>query len=214
MEYLIKRKTKEHRISIGATFVDAVRLGPDWRIAIADADGWINHDGMGRPLPLDAGVEYRLRSGRQFGPVSSRHVAWRHYGHADDVVAYRPILADKPAEPSGEPGAPEWDGEWKPGDRCRWQEGGTCRGEHTILASDGDMHWIRDDFGGYDMASSSELFPIRTAAQRAEDEAVEAMMDISGGVGTGLGVSEEEAKAIYRAIRDGKIPGVKLEGSQ
>ncbi|WP_163557530.1 hypothetical protein [Halomonas sp. NO4] len=96
----------------------------------------------------------------------------------------------------------ECDGIWKVGDRCRWQEGDTCHGEHTILARDGDMYWLRDDYGGYDMATSSELHPICTPDQRAEDEAVEAMLSVverTDGHYTMSGVMADAMRRLHRA---------------
>lgn len=105
---------------------------------------------------------------------------------------------------SGESVDAEWSGEGLPPVGCRAVTSG---GECTVVAlqDDGNKACVRWYDGELAVIMTSCIKPIRTAAQRAEDEAVEAMH----GYVTG---SKAYAVAIYHAIRDGRIPGVKLEG--
>jgi hypothetical protein len=224
MLYAIHKGTKEHRKIEGDVILSLDRLGASWRVVEADADGWIPWHGGECPLP--DGHPYQVKINDGYQPVPwvamrapetvnwSQSVPKRHR-----VIAYRPILSAKEQDMT----STACDDQWAP-DHPAWKVGDLVDGDnghgdwcYEILALSGDTAWLRD----VDRPESkgvlyliADMKTYRTAAQRAEAEAVEAMMDISGGVGTGLGVSEEEAKAIYRAIRDGKVPGVKLEGDQ
>ena len=172
--------------------------GENWMLKRGDPDGWIHWEGGECPLPSEVRVRVRTRNGVECPlPVHTGNQRWGHGGGQYDIIAYRPILDTEPSEPQ----APEW----TIGERCIWQLGDVCMGEHVILAKDGDTYWIRDDHGGYDMADREELRPIRTPAQQAED----AMVSVA--VENNLLMSPDGAKSIYAAIRDGKIPGVKLE---
>src|SRR5690554_4671823 len=162
MIYAINRQTKEHRI----VSPNDENWDEEWRCAHADADGWIPWEG-GECCPLPEGADYEVR--HKDGEVMPKREAetykdqWLGKGLLSDIIAYRPIL-DEPSEPE----APEW----AIGERCIWQLGDVCMGEHVILAKDGDTYWIRDDHGGYDMADREELRPIRSE----EEVAVEGML--------------------------------------
>jgi len=140
----------------------------EYQIIQADADGWIPWHGGECPLPDSAQCMYRMRDG-EIDTAKGSSLWWHVEQEDTDIVAYRPIL-DEPSEPE----APEW----AIGERCIWRLADVCMGEHVILAKDGDTYWIRDDHGGYDMADREELRPIRTPAQRAENEAVGGMLSI------------------------------------
>src|SRR5690554_5277839 len=162
MIYAINKRTKEHRV---VPLDD--RIGswmPEWETVGADADGWIPWEGGECPLPDDARIKVMTRNGVEHRlPIHAGNQRWGHGGGQYDITAYRPIL-DEPSEPE----APEW----AIGERCIWQLGDVCMGEHVILAKDGDTYWIRDDHGGYDMADREELRPIHSE----EDKAVEGML--------------------------------------
>ena len=201
MIFAVHKKTKEHRITNVMSQPDS-----EWRYVVTDADGWIPWDGGECPLPDESGCGVKHRDGEVFDSTfAGSRVAndWSHTSNDGDIIAYRPIL-DEPSEPE----APEW----TIGERCIWQLGDVCMGQHVILARDGDTYWIRDDHGGYDMADSEDLLPILTDAQRAEQEASEEMARVMAGA---LGMASPDwwdaSKAIYAAIRDGNIPGIKLE---
>jgi len=186
MIYAIHRKTKEHRV---VPRFD-VYSNHDWRYVEADADGWIKWDakpGKECPVPADAYCDVKHEDGFIGDHVLAHSERWSGVGAPQGfrIVAYRPIL--------DEPEAGER--EWAIGERCIWQLGDVCMGEHVILAKDGDTYWIRDDHGGYDMADREELRPLRTP----EDKAVEEMLPVICNNRL-LGIDGAEARDIARAL--------------
>ena len=139
--------------------------GENWMLKRGDPDGWIHWEGGECPLPSEVRVRVRTRNGVECPlPVHTGNQRWGHGGGQYDIIAYRPILDTEPSEPQ----APEW----TIGERCIWQLGDVCMGEHVILAKDGDTYWIRDDHGGYDMADREELRPIRSEEDRLVEQAL------------------------------------------
>lgn len=113
--------------------------------------------------------------------------------------------------------APEWDGE---GDYP--PVGNVClKGckkvrilAHTNVGSPYDpaVVWQGvDEPSDIDWAVCNVFAPLRIPAQRAEDEAVHAMRAQDCNPFEGMLSRHDFCRAIYAAIRDGKIPGVKLE---
>lgn len=188
MIYAINRKTKEHRkYNVGD------QLGYDETLMPCDSDGWIKHDGGECPLPSDSRSEIKNRNGKCGEGIIGK---WVH-GNAQksfDIIAYRPILAEtQPRQWRG----PE-DGLPPVGTVCLDSDGNRVEViahhfEHVVC--------YMIDYAGYQYveADPGELRPIRSA----EEVAVEAFIDI--------GCNTRNANLAYQAIRDGKIPGVKLE---
>ena len=170
MIFAVHKRTKEHRVvkSNGLICEKEWYAAHGWLLTRADADGWIPWHGGECPLPDGEIMEAICIDGSIWGPARAGDFLWDCHWF---IRSYRPILdADAPAEPEVV--------EWAIGERCIWRLADVCMGEHVILAKDGDTYWIRDDHGGYDMADREELRPIRTPAQRAENEAVEGMLSI------------------------------------
>lgn len=94
MKYIVNTRTKEHRVHTDEYFEDA----DVWRIVEADADGWITWNGGECPLPASNQAEVKLQDGKQ-GSFDSiplmTHRSWRKWNCGGDIIAYRPILADK-----------------------------------------------------------------------------------------------------------------------
>jgi hypothetical protein len=196
MIYAINKRTKEHRV-IGKRPPLGHYPDEGWVWVEADADGRIPWEcGEECPLPDYSPCEVKLRNGEVVSGHHAIYWCWGLSGAYDDIIAYRPILGT-----DTKPEAPEW----AIGDRCTWHLGDVCMGEHVILAKDGDTYWIRDDHGGYDMADREELRPIRTPAQRAEDEAVEEMAPTIRAAANDVyttvngSAADSIARAIYRA---------------
>lgn len=53
------------------------------------ADGWIEWAGGGLPVPWDARIDVRLRSGQQLDNCFATTEAWQHVGSPSDIVGYR-----------------------------------------------------------------------------------------------------------------------------
>src|SRR5690554_739970 len=210
MIYAINKRTKEHRV---VPLDD--RIGswmPEWETVGADAEGWIPWEGGECPLPDGTRCEYKMRlAGRAKTVRGSEYLDWSHEGGSAEIVAYRPILeADEPAAVS-EPEAVEWDGEGpcRIGYRVHCIASPSHEVFEVIHWADG-MAWLRDvDSGRHELYLCDDIRPLRTPAQRAEDEAVEDMMK----VGEGVTRSRQFCRALYHAIRAGKVPGVKLDNN-
>lgn len=197
MIYAVNTKTKKHRHILSLPDIRRGEL-----VVQADADGWIKHDGSNEcPLPSPSWCEVYRRPGK-----TRCSEAWRFNWR--DIEMYRPVIGYKDQDMSEQ----EWDGEGLPPIGCQCMN---ADGERVIVRaisqSCHDFCVQRVDEGGIYLTGLAFLYPIRTAAQRAEDEAVEAMAE-AGKCST---VSEKRAavvaSGIYIAIRDGRIPGVKLD---
>lgn len=207
MYYAINRYTKEHRVISGSAQAMAFGVRDDWRVVEADADGWIKHDGSDEcPLPSSSWCEvYRNPGKARFSE------AWRFNWR--DIEMYRPIINDKEQDMSEQ----EWDGEGLPpvGTECEYLDGVSCQwGPAAIVAhhiNGEEAIWSRYIHGGeLFYGTASDFRPIRTAAQRAEDaikqalaEAVQELRDVLD--------DDVCARVVVEAIREGRIPGVKLE---
>jgi hypothetical protein len=65
------------------------------------ADGWIDWPGGECPVSKDAFVEVRYRNGQTEKRQSTKHFwMWSTFPDRSDIVAYREVPADQPAEPS------------------------------------------------------------------------------------------------------------------
>src|SRR5690554_420381 len=179
MIYAINKRTKEHRV---VPLDD--RIGswmPEWETVGADADGWIPWNGGECPLPDDARIKVMTRNGVEHRlPIHAGNQRWGHGGGQYDIIAYRPIL-DEPSEPE----APEWDGDGEcppVGSKCMRDCDRVVILAHTNVGSPYDpavvyQSLIEPDEIDWDVCNV--FSPIRTAAQRAEDEAFEqAMRDV------------------------------------
>jgi hypothetical protein len=190
MIYAINKRTKEHRV-IGKRPPLGHYPDEGWVWVEADADGWIEWHGGECPLPDGAPYETKHESGAMFegGNPETFMSHWR--GYNDAVIAYRPILDSEPAEPE----AAEWDGEsWPPplGAKCEFNVSNDDEEDwqHVVVAGQWqdwvvfcqpDVKWAICADGGPRMFRNNDpdnFRPIRTPAQRAEDEAVEEMLSI------------------------------------
>lgn len=200
MIYAINRQTKEHRV---VPRFD-VYSNHDWRYVAADVEGWIECGGGECPVADGIDIQWKGEDGEVRGPVNGASVAWG--SGAQRIIAYRPILDTKPE-------APEWrgpqDGNPPAGTpvSVRTKE---CDSAAMVLANDHNIVVVRYEsgmgfkYGGFDL---SDVRPIRSA----EDEAVHAMRAQDCEPFEGMLSRHDFCRAIYAAIRDGKIPGVKLE---
>jgi hypothetical protein len=210
MYYAVDTNTKRHRIAIA-------RKEPHEVWVEADKDGWIKHDGGECPLPSGIRFDAKMRDGviaHDEPPTCGDGRIWKHLWGEADIIAYRPILDDKEQDMSDQ----EWSGVGLPpvGTECEYFDaiakewGPAAVVAHHINGE--EAIWSRDMNGGELFYGSPHDFrPLHTAAQRAEDEAVEAMKSVTGDGFGCFEVSEATARAICAAIRDGRIPGVKLE---
>ena len=110
---------------------------------------------------------------------------------ANDNNQQRPTLGEPPTV--SEPEAAEWDGE---------AAKALCEIYFDIAAS---------AYGEEEVRRRRDQALARTAAQRSEEKAVEVMYPIIDEVHEDGPV--EIARTLYRAIRDGKVPGVKLDNN-
>src|SRR5690554_412215 len=212
MIYAINKRTKEHRV---VPLDD--RIGswmPEWETVGADADGWIPWNGGDCPLPDDARIKVMTRNGVEHRlPIHAGNQRWGHGGGQYDITAYRPVLDTEPAEPE----APEWDGDGEcppVGSKCMRDCDRVVILAHTNVGSPYDLAVVYQSLtepDEIDWDVCNVFSPIRTAAQRSEEKAVEAMYPIIDEVHEGGPV--EIARTLYRAIRDGKVPGVKLDNN-
>jgi len=196
MIYAINKRTKEHRIH-----TPGYPSSQEEEFVESDADGWIPWEWRrGNPLPDGSRCDV-LVSGRTVPNVVAHDgLSW------ECVTHYRPILDTKPE-------APEWrgpqDGNPPAGTpvSVRTKE---CDSAAMVLANDHNIVVVRYEsglgfkYGGFDL---SDVRPIRSA----EDEAVHAMRAQDCEPFEGMLSRHDFCRAIYAAIRDGKIPGVKLE---
>lgn len=96
MKYLVNTRTKEHRIYDESQHGDLPNH--KYRVAQADSEGWIKHDGGECPLPDEGWVHVKHRDGLMRAYRYPRVLSWNHKGmdSAKHPVAYRPILGSKP----------------------------------------------------------------------------------------------------------------------
>ena len=194
MIYAINKQTKEH---VDVTDMSMPRVAQylnidEWYLVGADADGWIPWHGGECPLPDFAQCMYRMRDGDT--DASEGSILWWEFEHDDtDIIAYRPILNTEPKEP-------EWDGDCPPPVGC------VCEGHVQDTAR--QWRWVAVEVlmqKEYECAVHvpsmgvlrwcDEFRPIRTPAQRAEDEAVMEMVGIVGD----FDHNEGACRALYRA---------------
>ena len=163
MIYAINKRTKEHRV-VGGVY----RFGNHWDRVQADADGWIEWDQEGSPLPEDSRCDVRLGAQTVPNVVAHRNAAW------EGVTHYRPIL-------DANPEAPEWDGEGESP-----PVGSVClKGcmkvkilAHTDVGSPYDpaVVWQSlDDPLEIDWAVANVFAPIRSESGRLIDEALDVL---------------------------------------
>ena len=206
MIYAINKRTKEHRIAQS----DWAFAGA-WHRVDADPDGWIPWNGGECPLPKGSRCQLKdeafpQEDGETF---DSDAVCWGG-PRGTTITAYRPILEKTEA--------PEWDGDGKPpvGTICEAQSGylGFWQGEHLkaeVVAHRSDIVVCWSDEKSLAFYCTPDACrPLRTPAQRAEDETIQAMLRAASWANED---ADDEALCfeLYHAIRDGKIPGVKLE---
>lgn len=228
MIYAIHKTTKEHRAISAHT-----RCGADeWRYAEADPDGWIEWHGGECPLPDDVKCEVKLKDGwtseARAGDFATGRWMDPFFAFGEGIIAYRPILdADTKPEPpfSRDLGInalaerPLWDGEsWPPseGARVEVREANdhsfmfaTVRAigmlkERTRIAVTTDCGKLLTYHGTHGKHGLM-VRPIRSEEDRAVDAMVEGVRNELGS-----GCYRPTAEAIYHAIRDGKVSGVRL----
>jgi|SRR5690554_3706559 len=190
MIYAINKRTKEHRV---VPLDD--RIGswmPEWETVGADADGWIEWSGEECPLPYDSWCDAETIA-MNYQRVLAKTLQW------GKVTRYRPILS----EPS-ETEATEWDGEGVPpvGCECELLRGKewvpveiTGKGKRVTVFRRLCNHGLEE----ITEADATEFRPIRTAAQRAEEKAVEEMLSLDCEPREGMLSRSDFCRAIYRA---------------
>src|SRR5690554_6460237 len=212
MIYAINKRTKEHRVvDASVTYVEWDK----WTRVEADAEGWIPWEG-GECCPLPEGADYEVR--HKDGEVMPKREAETYKdqllgkGLLSDIIAYRPILdQDTPAEPE----AVGWDGEGpcRIGYRVHCIASPSHEVFEVIHWADG-MAWLRDvDSGRHELYPCDDIRPLRTAAQRAEEKAVRSQNAMHDAYMEGASGHIGGIRAIFEAIRDGKVPGVKLDNN-
>ncbi len=196
MIYAVNKRTKEHKqvTNTGPVIGCPEVMGTDgetWALVNADEGGWVKHDGSERPLPASARCDVQFSGGLVNDAKASQPV-WSM------VEAYRPILDAKPEPPA-------WDGEGLPPVGCE------CEGDHH------EFGWLRGTVIYHDHEENIAVlktqygylgFGIVRPIRSEEDRAIDAMREVFK---SKVGTDESIYEALYAAIRDGKVPGVKLE---
>lgn len=215
MIYAINKRTKEHRRC--GCISD---LADNWVAVEADPDGWIEWQGGECPLPQGVLCAVKYRDGDKTPSTTAGSMLahdWSHTRHDRDIIAYRPILSEKPSEP--EP--PEWP---RPGDKAELHNepgysvayGNSAIGEEVeVLAvfHSGVIRMAAVEHDGSCYCFRAEMLrPTLTPEQRAAEAAVSSLADIIQRAGGIIDSPEDTAIDVYEAIRDGKVPGVKLAG--
>lgn len=205
MLYAINER-KEHRVH-----APGEPYSLDECIVQADADDWIPWEGGECPLPDGSLHEVQWKDG-----VASRDdepETWNWRCESDPIIAYRPILDDKEQDMSEQ----EWNGEGLPPVGVECEHIDMLGGRYRVLIVGRDIAIGRAIFRSMDFSDleyesglAGDFRPIRTAAQKAEDEAVGAMW-AAWERGDRKGGRPQTMREIYTAIREGCIPGVKLE---
>lgn len=219
MIYAVNKRTKEHHV-VGN---DPRFISPEYNMVVADPDGWVEwqsseYEG---PMPAGARCEIRLSSGDGF--IISDPEDWDWSKGGDQwIVAYRPVIngercidvtrlatmagPDKYRASGGEwPEPPAWTGDGLPPVGC---EADTPDGAVLIKGYYDGQVWYQRRHGGdvVQLIENAQLRPIRSE----EDRAIDAMREIFK---SKIGTDESIYESLYDAIRDGKIPGVKLENT-
>ncbi len=205
MIYAVNKRTKEHRRVV----IPPCRYNADivnWRFVEADVDGWIEWESDEDESPIRGGCSIRLSDGSQYRESDPESWDWSKGGD-QWVIAYRPILDTKPEPPA-------WDGEGLPPVGC------VCEYRHKASNNEGwrickvmghynEWVWIHlPDWHPHTVKASKFKFrPIRSE----EDGAIEAMKSAMENFPYD-DTKQHLAELVYAAIRDGKVPGVKLEG--
>src|SRR5699024_1161478 len=134
---------------------------------------------------------------------------WAHKDMRSDIIAYRPFLEDKEQE---------WDGKGLPpvGCECECHHKGTYQGVVTVRYIGSELCVLLNHDHGEEQCGPIGVYkfrPIRIAVQRAEDEAMRmAGVFLHAVKDCRQDNAYDTCKGLYTAIRDGRIPGVKLEG--
>lgn len=233
MIYAINRHNKEH-IDVtwrGSPHSAAEHLNSDWLVTNADAAGWIAWRGDDRrPLPDDQICVAQLKDGSTL-QRECKNLRWKMHGTSTDITAYRPILsgstctaeedaawAEKDAQFNGakfEVVTDAWDGEGLPpiGTVCRIE---VWNGEWVLLDEEYRVDYIgervvvattvgtkREVERVFD--AQVQFFPRMSPEERARNA-------IQCAAGDSQMLTLYQARKVYAAIRDGKIPGVVVGG--
>lgn len=216
MYYAIHQETKRH-FEVDPVSEEWDGPGGSYRIVKADPEGWIEWQGGECPLPESARVEVRHEDGDQLMACAGKGAAagWSHDGVDGDIIAYRPVLDTDDTKP--EP--PAWDGEGRPpigvpieskhkDATLEWANPDfhettiVAMGKHlAIFTHPGSDHETVGRIDDYDFR------PIRSEEDRAIEE-MRCVIDVCDAQSV-----DGRLSALYRAIRDGRVPGVKLEDS-
>lgn len=184
MIYAVNKRTKEHQV-----------VGPHSTILVpADADGWIKWGGGECPLPGDQLCEVNLSYDLRFTKPARPAKYWEWKG--TNLVAYRPILDDKPH-------APEWDGEGLPpvGTVCEYQNNRRCpswkRVEVTAIGQEKILMWdyTSDRENHLLLKSLGNFRPIRTNREKWIDQATDVALQPGDAAGN-----------VYDALKSGELP--------
>ncbi len=220
MMYLVHKHTKEHR-----RYADAiVWRDSDCRFVQATPDGWIEWQGGECPLPDKHPVELRFRTGDTTRSRVSGPWSWSHDCNALPIIAYRPILDERPCFDCGspltaeerhylkvqcsecaakevhqDPEAHAWDGKGLPpvGCECEYEyfEVGNWISAKAI-GYDGPACVVALDGYGYEgSCDPCEFRPIRSE----EDRAVDHMKSVAGTSYVKPEVMEMICRALYCA---------------
>ena len=168
---------------------------------------WVEHDGSAEcPVPEGHDVEMRLRNGRKGRDKTQEDwPRWDHVGADVDIIAYRDWTAFYEQQEQTQWRGPE-DGLPPAGAECEYQDvpRNVWRRGTVVAHHQGMAVFVDHDDPAAECLAAVHFRPI----QSPEDRAVEAM---NSATGYALGAESPALKSIYRAIRDGKIPGVRLE---
>lgn len=191
MNYIVNKETKEHRVRQGVT--------PNgWYEVEADSNGWIRKAGSKCPLPW--GEDHEVIHDGDMVP-GDQPQTWRWGDHL--LTHYRPACYHEQKE-----GGVEWKGEGLPpvGTECECDHEGSAQGRVRVMFMGEEfcvlqnMDEPREQCG---KIKDYDFRPILTPEQRAVDE----MADVVEGIYN----RDDVISAIYTAIREGRIPGVKLD---
>lgn len=212
MMYVVNEDTKEHRVAVPGRV-----YGGRWYFVPADEDGWINWNTGECPLPDKALHQIKMRDGEVSDPdCEPNGWVWLHNEGDGDIIAYRPILENDT------PKAIEWDGEGFPpvGTICELSRTSGDDMVARVLAygkhGHDDAVLVCENHQGVDgqmygfLCKCVEFRPLKSE----EDKAVEALrvfLNSRFKAPNNKPSRVDMCRAIYRAIQEGEVPGVKLD---
>lgn len=168
---------------------------------------WRPWSGGECPVAADTLVDVKPRMGDIFPPRRAGDLFWDHLGGNSDIVEWRPHQPAAAVQP--EPEAPEWDGNGTPPVGARVVHL-TGRGEVRLGPDRRGLIVVETDQGIYLRVAIAACDPENTTTKQAEppDALCRETYTVCG---TAL---EKIMHTAYCAIRDGRVPGVKLTESE